>query len=58
MCKEGGKRPSWFYSLTSKNIRINQTDRVPGHLIPRNFQEVYKDLIKANGLASNKSFRA
>lgn len=27
-------------------------------LDPRKFQEVYKDLIKANGLASNKSFRA
>jgi len=49
------ERPSWLVNVRKHKNQSNWSSLEP--LYPRNFQEVYKDLIKANGLASNKSFR-
>ena len=54
MCKEK-ERLSWLVSIRKHKNQSKWSSFEP--LYPRNFQEVYKDLIKANGLVSNKSFR-
>lgn len=54
MCKEM-ERLRRLVSVRKHKNQSNWSSLEP--LYPRNFQEVYKDLIKANGLVSNKSFR-
>lgn len=57
--KEGETFLGLSPSLVSVGKHKNQSNwSSPGPLDPRKFQEVYNDLIKANGLGSNKSFRA